>query len=97
MKISIIIPAYNVETYLSTCLDSVLAQTYTEWEALLVDDGSTDHTPEICDEYGKKDARIRVWHTENHGLSDTRQFALAFATGEYVLCLDFLLYKIVCL
>lgn len=88
MKISIIIPAYNVEAYLSTCLDSVLAQTYTEWEALLVDDGSTDHTPEICDEYGKKDARIRVWHTENHGLSDTRQFALTFVTGEYVLCLD---------
>ena len=88
MKISIIIPAYNVERFLGTCLDSVLAQTDKNWEGLLVDDGSTDGTPAICDEYGKRDGRIRVWHKENEGLSDTRQFALAFATGEYVLCLD---------
>lgn len=88
MKISIIIPAYNVERFLALCLDSVLAQTYQEWEALLVDDGSTDATPMICDEYGKRDARIRVWHKENEGLSDTRQFAIPFVTGEYVLCID---------
>lgn len=88
VKISIIIPAYNVERFLGICLDSVLAQTYKNWEVLLVDDGSTDATPAICDEYGERDARIRIWHTENHGLSDTRQFALAFVTGEYVLCLD---------
>lgn len=88
MKISIIIPAYNVECFLATCLESVLAQTYTEWEALLVDDGSTDATPVICDEYGKRDARIRVWHKENEGLSDTRQFAIPYVTGDYVLCVD---------
>lgn len=88
MKISIIIPAYNVERFLALCLDSVLAQTYQDWEALLVDDGSTDATSAICDEYGKRDARIRVWHKENEGLSDTRQFAIPFVTGEYVLCID---------
>ncbi len=88
MKISIIIPAYNVERFLALCLDSVLAQTYQDWEALLVDDGSTDATSAICDEYGKRDARIRVWHKENEGLSDTRQFAIPYVTGEYVLCID---------
>lgn len=88
MKISIIIPAYNVERFLGICLDSVLAQTYEDWEALLIDDGSTDATPAICDEYGKRDARIRVWHKQNEGLSDTRQFAIPFVTGEYVLCID---------
>lgn len=88
MKISIIIPAYNVEHFLGICLDSVLAQTYQDWEVLLIDDGSTDATPAICDEYGKRDARIRVWHKENEGLSDTRQFAIPFAAGEYVLCID---------
>ncbi len=88
MKISIIIPAYNVERFLAMCLDSVLAQTYQDWEALLVDDGSTDSTPAICDEYGRRDERIRVWHKKNEGLSDTRQFALSFVTGDYVLCLD---------
>ncbi|MCM1538318.1 MAG: glycosyltransferase family 2 protein [bacterium] len=88
MKISIIIPAYNVERFLALCLDSVLAQTYPDWEALLIDDGSTDKTPEICDEYAERDHRIRVWHKENEGLSDTRRFALSFVTGDYVLCVD---------
>ncbi len=88
MKISIIVPAYNVEKFLPVCLDSVLAQSYRDWEVLLIDDGSTDKTAALCDQYGKRDSRIRVWHNQNQGLSDTRQFALGFAAGEYVLCLD---------
>lgn len=88
MKISIIIPAYNVERFLALCLDSVLAQTYPDWEVLLIDDGSTDKTPEICDEYGRRDERIRVWHKKNEGPSNARQFALSFVTGNYVLYLD---------
>ncbi len=88
MKISIIIPAYNVEKFLPICLDSVLSQSYQDWEVLLIDDGSSDGTAELCDQYEKKDFRIRVWHNQNQGVSASRQFALGFATGEYVLWLD---------
>ena len=65
--LSIITPVYQVEQYLPQCLDSILAQTYPHWELILVDDGSKDRSGEICDEYAKKDGRIRVIHTKNRG------------------------------
>lgn len=82
--ISIIVAAYNIEAYLKRCLESILAQTYTNIEILLVDDGSTDSTPLICDEYGDKDTRIRVIHQENQGLSGARNTALTLVKGDYI-------------
>ena len=67
IKISVVIPCYNVEKYLARAVESVQAQTLTEWEAILVDDGSTDKTPELCDSFAAKDARIKVLHTQNGG------------------------------
>lgn len=64
-KISIIVPIYNLEKYLPRCIDSILAQTFTDFELILVDDGSPDNCPQICDEYAKKDNRIKVIHKEN--------------------------------
>lgn len=86
--ISVIIPVYNVEEYLPQCLDSMLAQTCTDWEAILVDDGSTDASPAICDDYAAKDARFRVMHRENGGVSAARNAALDAARGEYITFLD---------
>lgn len=86
--ITVIIPIYNVEKYLRECLDSVLAQTYTNLEILLVDDGSTDGSGAICDEYAGKDSRIRVIHQENGGLSAARNTGLDAARGEYVSFVD---------
>lgn len=71
-KIGIIVPIYNTEKYIRKCLDSILAQTYTNWEAILVDDGSTDNSRKICDEYAKKDSRITVIHQENTGVTRAR-------------------------
>ena len=71
--ISIIVPIYNVEQFLLCCIDSILAQTFTDWELLLIDDGSPDRSGDICDEYAKKDTRIRVFHKENGGVSSARQ------------------------
>lgn len=88
MTISIIIPAYNVEAYLEDTLQSVLQQTYTDIEVILVDDGSTDRTGGICDEYALQDKRIRVIHKENGGLSDARNAGIKIATGEYIHFLD---------
>lgn len=68
-EVSIIIPVYNTEKYIRKCLDSILAQTYTKWEAILVDDGTPDNTGKICDEYAKKDSRITVIHQENAGVT----------------------------
>lgn len=82
--ITIIVPVYNVEAYLAECLDSILAQTHRNLEILLVDDGSPDRCPQICDEYAQKDSRIRVIHKPNGGLSDARNAALEVATGEYI-------------
>ena len=82
--VSVIIPVYKVEPYLRPCADSVLAQTYKNLEILLVDDGSPDTCPQICDEYAKKDPRVRVIHKENGGLSDARNAALDIARGDYV-------------
>lgn len=86
--ISVIVPVYNVETYLSQCIDSILAQTYRDLEILLIDDGSTDQSGHICDAYQAKDERISVFHTENHGLSAARNLGLDHASGAYILLLD---------
>jgi glycosyltransferase involved in cell wall biosynthesis len=88
MKISVIIPVYKVEQYLDACVQSALAQTYTDLEIILVDDGSPDNCPKLCDEYSQQDIRIKVIHRQNGGLSDARNAGLRFATGEYILFLD---------
>lgn len=87
-KISIIVPVYNVEKYLSRCIDSILAQTFTDFELLLIDDGSKDKSGEICDEYTKKDDRVRVFHKENGGASSARNLGLDYANGKYVVFVD---------
>lgn len=83
-KISIIIPIYNVEPYLQACLNSVLKQTHSDWEAILVDDGSTDKSGVIADEYSELDSRFKVIHQSNKGLSEARNTGLKKATGEYI-------------
>lgn len=88
MKISVIIPVYNVEKYLPECIDSVLRQTYEDYEIILVDDGSKDSSGEICDRYASGDSRICVFHKENGGLSDARNYGLSKITGDCVLFLD---------
>ena len=86
--ITIIIPVYKVEKYLNRCVESVVGQTYKTLEIILVDDGSPDNCPKMCDEWAQKDARIKVVHKPNGGLSDARNFGLDNATGEYVFFLD---------
>lgn len=86
--ISVIVPIYNVEKYLTRALDSILAQTYHNWEAILVDDGSTDRSGSIADEYAQKDERFKVIHKENGGLSDARNVGMEHVTGEYLIFLD---------
>ncbi len=88
MKLSVIIPCYNTAPYLHRCIDSVIAQTYSNLEIILVDDGSTDDTPEVCDEYATKDVRIHVIHKTNGGVSEARNVALEIATGEFVTFID---------
>lgn len=83
-KISIIIPVYNKENLISRCVDSVINQTYKELEIIIVDDGSTDRSGIICEEYSKKDNRIRVIHKKNGGLSSARNAGLKIATGDYI-------------
>ena len=85
---SIIIPVYNVAPYLRECLDSVLAQTFTDWEAICVDDGSTDGGGKILDAYAEKDTRFKVMHQKNEGVSAARNIALEMAIGEWVTFLD---------
>ena len=80
--ISIIVPVYNVEAYLAKCVDSILAQTYTNLEIILVNDGSSDGCGRICDEYAKQDKRIKVIHKQNGGLSDARNVAIDVANKE---------------
>lgn len=87
-KVSIIVPIYNVEKYLRECLDSVLAQSYTDWEAILVDDGSPDLSGAICDEYASKDTRFKVFHKQNGGVSSARNMALEHAHGRYIMFMD---------
>lgn len=86
--LSIIVPIYNVEKYLCKCIDSVIAQTYQEWELLLIDDGSTDNSGNICDEYAKKDSRIRTFHNKNRGASAARNTGLDASIGEWIYFLD---------
>lgn len=85
---SIIIPVYNVAQYLRECLDSVLSQTFTDWEAVCVDDGSTDGSGKILDEYGIRDQRIKVIHKHNGGVSSARNAGLAVANGKYIWFVD---------
>ena len=87
-KISVIIPVYNTEKYLRTCLDSLLIQDYKDIEYILIDDGSTDSSLEICNEYKNKDARFVVYHKENGGPSSARNLALSIAKGEYITFVD---------
>ena len=88
IKFSIMTPVYKVERYLPECIESVLGQTYGNFEFILVDDGSPDHSGEICEEYAKKDSRIRVFHKPNGGLMHTRRYALERAQGDYYVFLD---------
>lgn len=87
-KISIIVPVYKAEPYLHRCVDSILAQTFTDWELILVDDGSPDQSGKICDEYAKKDQRVKVIHKVNGGVSSARQKGLDEARGEYTIHAD---------
>lgn len=86
--ISIIVPVYKVEIYLAKCIDSVLAQTYTNLEIILVNDGSPDNCGKICDEYAQKDKRIKVIHKKNGGLADARNVAIDVAAGEWIIFVD---------
>lgn len=84
ITISIIVPVYNVEIYLEKCIESILSQTFKDFELILVDDGSNDNSAKICDEYSKKDRRIKVVHKKNGGLSSARNIGLDLAKGEYI-------------
>lgn len=87
-KISVIIPVYNAEDTLRRCVDSILSQTFTDFECLLINDGSKDRSGEICDEYAAKDSRVRVFHKENGGVSSARNIGLDNAKGEWITFLD---------
>ena len=87
-KISVIVPIYNVEQYLRRCIDSIINQTYKNLEIILVDDGSPDNCGQICDDYAKKDTRIKVIHKKNGGLSDARNVGLEVCTGDYISFVD---------
>ena len=86
--LSIIIPIYNVENYISTCIESILSQTFRDFELILVDDGSPDNSPAICNEYAQKDNRIKVIHKENGGLVSARKAGIEVARGEYIGFID---------
>ena len=86
--VTVIIPVYKTEKYLGDCIKSVVEQTYKNLEIILVDDGSPDNCPVICDEWAKKDSRIKVIHKQNGGLSDARNAGIDKSTGEYILFLD---------
>ena len=86
--ISIIIPVYNVSQYLDECLKSVSAQTYTDWECILIDDGSTDNSGDICDRWCVKDPRFRVIHQANAGVSAARNKGIDLAQGDYITFID---------
>lgn len=87
-KISVIVPVYNTEKYLRRCVDSVLAQTFTDFELLLINDGSIDSSAAICDEYAEKDSRVRVYHKENGGVTSARKLGVLESCGEYIFLLD---------
>lgn len=88
MTFSVIIPVYNVEQYLGRCVDSVIKQTYQDFEIILIDDGSTDNSGALCEKYAAMDSRIRAYHQKNVGLSAARNAGIAKSNGEYILFLD---------
>jgi len=88
VKVSVIIPVYRVEKYLDRCVKSIVNQTYRNLEIILVDDGSPDNCPQICDEWSSRDERIRTVHRDNGGLSCARNTGLSTATGDYVTFAD---------
>lgn len=88
MEISVIIPVFNTEKYLEECLDSVLAQQFKDWECLLIDDGSTDRSGNICDLYVGRDNRFKVFHTVNGGASSARNLGIKYASGKYIAFID---------
>lgn len=88
IPISVLVPIFNMEKLMRRCLDSILAQSFQDFECLLIDDGSTDGSPAICDEYAAKDARFKAFHKQNGGLSDARNYGLAHARGEYTIFFD---------
>lgn len=87
-KVSIIVPIYKVEDYLHKCINSVLNQTYQDWELLLIDDGSPDNSGTICDEYAKLEPKLRVFHKENGGVSSARNTGIQAAKGDWIMFLD---------
>ena len=87
-EVSIIVPVYNVEKYINRCVDSVLAQTFTDFELILVDDGSSDNSGAICDTFADMDVRVKVIHKVNDGVSSARNVALDIAKGEYIVFID---------
>jgi glycosyltransferase involved in cell wall biosynthesis len=88
MKFSVILPIYNVEAYLRECIESILNQSYKDFELILVNDGSKDKSPDICNEYAKNDTRIKVIHQKNAGQSVARNNGLAIASGDYIIFID---------
>lgn len=86
--ISVIVPVYNSQTFINECIDSLIAQTYKNLEIIIVNDGSTDESGKICDEYAKKDDRIKVYHNKNNGVSYTRNFGISKANGDYIGFID---------
>lgn len=88
MQFSVIVPVYNAEKYLRQCIDSILAQTYSDFELFLIDDGSLDNSPTICDEYAEQDLRVKVIHKENGGVVRARQTGVENASGDYLIFVD---------
>lgn len=87
-KVSIIVPVYNVEQYLHRCLESISSQTFTDWECILIDDGSPDKSGAICDEYAEKDSRFRVIHQKNKGVAAVRNVGISLANGKWICFVD---------
>lgn len=83
-KISIVVPVYNAEKELQRCVDSIFRQSFSNWELLLIDDGSRDSSSALCDRLGAQDTRVRVWHKENGGVSSARNLGICKAEGEYL-------------
>lgn len=88
MKFTIVVPVYNVEKYIYECINSIISQTYSDFEVILIDDGSPDNCPAICDEFSRKDKRIRVIHQKNKGLSVARNVGIDNAKGDYIVFVD---------
>ena len=88
LRLSVIVPVYNVEKYIRQCIDSILTHSFTDFELLLIDDGSKDKSGEICDEYARKDSRVKAFHKENGGVSSARNMGLDNARGEWIWFVD---------